>query len=285
MRVLSIAVVAAVAAVASLPAAPQTRFTARVDVVRVDALVTAGNIPVPGLHAADFEVRDDGVVQQIDLLDTEQLPVNAILALDMSGSVAGERLAHLRSAGRAVLDALRAGDRAALVSFSHVVALGSGLTGDFDRVRAALDRAQPLGNTSLVDASYAGLVLSESDTGRPLMIEFSDGLDTASWLLPAQVLDTGRRCDTVVYGVSVTGDAKATFLRDLSGLTGGSLIEIASTKNLGAEFLRILDEFRQRYLLSYTPRGVSKEGYHRLDVRVKGREAKVKARPGYLAGG
>jgi hypothetical protein len=41
---------------------------------------------------------------------------------------------------------------------------------------------------------------------------------------------------------------------------------------------------RQRYLVSYTPRGVSKDGWYRLDVRVKGRKAIVKARPGYLAG-
>jgi VWFA-related protein len=166
-----------------------------------------------------------------------------------------------------------------------VVALGSSLTSDFDRVREALDRAQPKGNTSLVDASYAGLVLGESDTGRALMIAFSDGLDTASWLTPDQVLDTGKRSDVVVYGVSMTGEAKATFLRDLSVVTGGSLIKIASTRDLGAEFLRVLEEFRQRYLLNYSPRGVTKQGYHRLEVRVKGRDVRVKARPGYLAGG
>jgi VWFA-related protein len=202
----------------------------------------------------------------------------------MSGSVAGDRLAHLRTAGGALVDALRKGDRAALVSFSHVVALGSRLTSDFNQVREALDHAQPIGNTSLLDASYAGLILSESDAGRALMIAFSDGLDTASWLTSEQVLDTGKRSDVVVYGVSVTGEAKATFLRDLSAVTGGSRIEIASTKDLGAEFLRVLDEFRQRYLLNFSPRGVTKQGYHRLDVRVKGRDVKVKARPGSLAG-
>jgi Ca-activated chloride channel family protein len=285
MRVFAIAAAAALAAGASLPAAPQGRFAVSVDVVRVDALVTADGHPVHGLTATDFEVRDNGVVQQVDLVDTEQLPVNAILALDMSGSVAGDRLAHLRNAGHALVDALRKDDRAALVSFSHVVALGSGLTSDFNRVRQALDRAQPNGNTSLVDASYAGLILGESNAGRALMIAFSDGLDTASWLTPDRVLDTGKRSDVVVYGVSLAGEGKATFLRDLGAVTGGSLIEIASTKDLDAEFLRVLDEFRQRYLLSYSPRGVTKEGYHRLEVRVKERDVRVKARPGYLAGG
>jgi hypothetical protein len=45
----------------------------------------------------------------------------------------------------------------------------------------------------------------------------------------------------------------------------------------------VLEEFRQRYLVSYTPRGVAKDGWHRLTVRVK-RGGTVKARPGYLAG-
>ena len=52
------------------------------------------------------------------------------------------------------------------------------------------------------------------------------------------------------------------------------------TEKLDTIFLSILQEFRQRYLVSYTPRGVTKEGWHRLDVRVK-RGGTVKARPGY----
>ena len=135
-----------------------------------------------------------------------------------------------------------------------------------------------------VDASYAGLLLGDSDVGRALLIVFSDGVHTASWLTEDQVLDTARRSDAVVYGVSVGGRPRVPFLRRLSDLTGGGLFEANSTKNLSAAFLRVLDEFRQRSLISYTPRGVTEGGWHRLDVRIKGRRATVKARPGYLAG-
>jgi hypothetical protein len=44
----------------------------------------------------------------------------------------------------------------------------------------------------------------------------------------------------------------------------------------------IFDEFRQRYLLTYTPEGVDADGWHDLDVRVKRRGADVTARPGYF---
>jgi VWFA-related protein len=270
-------------AAGTVAVATQERFSVGIDIVRVDALVTAGGKSIAGLKVSDFEVKDNGVVQQIDLLNAEQMPVNAILALDMSGSVAGERLVHLRTAGNAVLDALRPEDRAALVSFSHVVTLGSPLTSDFNRVRQALDRAQSAGSTSLIDATYAGLILSESDTGRGLVIAFSDGIDTASWLTADQVLDIGRRSDAVVYGVSAGTSVPTRFLREMAQLTGGDTVQVDTMRDLSQHFVRVLDEFRDRYLLAFTPRGVSKDGYHRLDVRVKNRDVKIKARPGYLA--
>ena len=63
------------------------------------------------------------------------------------------------------------------------------------------------------------------------------------------------------------------------------LFEVEKTANLGAIFLGVLEEFRQRYLISYTPRGVPKDGWHKLDVTIRNRKATIKARPGYLAGG
>jgi VWFA-related protein len=262
-------------------AAQQPTFSARTEMVRVDVLATEKGQPLRGLQPADFEVLDNGVPQQIELASFEQIPLNVVLALDMSDSVAGERADHLRSAGRALLEGLKPDDQAALITFSHVVVLGSTLTTDVRRVRTALDEAQPIGGTALVDASYTGMMIGESDVGRALLIVFSDGLDTSSWLSPDAVLETARRSDAVVYGVAVSGQ-KATFLRNLSSLTGGSFFQIESTKNLSDVFLGILEEFRQRYLVSYSPRGVAGDGWHQLEVRIKGRRgAAVKARAGY----
>ncbi len=127
------------------------------------------------------------------------------------------------------------------------------------------------------------MILGESETSRALQLVFSDGLDTASWLMSAAVLDVAKRADIVVYAVATAGGASP-FLRDLSAFTGGSLIQIGSSGDLRSTFLRILDEFRHRYLVSYSPRGVTTNGWHRLEVRVRNRRAIVKARPGYLAG-
>ena len=122
------------------------------------------------------------------------------------------------------------------------------------------------------------------DGGRNLLLVFSDGLDTASWLTPERVLDSAKRSDFVVYGVSSRGPEDSKFLEDLTELTGGTTLKIESTRDLSATFLKILDEFRQRYLISYSPTGVPAGGWHRLDVRVKGRRVTVKSRAGYQAG-
>ena len=84
--------------------------------------------------------------------------------------------------------------------------------------------------------------------------------------------------------MSARSRLKPEFLRDVTSLTGGRLFEEEKTAALGEIFVRMLEEFRRRYLVSHVPRGVEKSGWHRLDVRVKGRQSHVKARPGYLAG-
>ncbi len=206
-----------------------------------------------------------------------------ILALDMSASLDAERLQHLRGAGKTLLDGLKETDQAALVTFSHFVSQGAPLTSDFSRVRAALDETAASGQTSLVDASFTGMMIGESDVGRSLMIVFSDGVDTRSWLEADAVLEIAKRGDVVVYGVGV-GTRRSNFLTDLGAATGGRLIEIESTRDLNSVFRGILDEFRQRYLISYSPEGVASSGWHRLDVRVKGRNVTVRARPGYVSG-
>ena len=259
-------------------------FSSKVEVVRVDVLATDSGRPIQGLGAADFEVLDNGVPQQVDFVDFGQIPLNVILALDMSDSVEGQRLDSLRVAGQALLGGLKTDDRAGLITFSQRVRLGAGLTANPSLVRRALDQAIASGNTALIDGTYAAIMLGESDAGRALVIVFSDGLDTSSWLTAQTALDTAKRSDAVVYAVSVQSRVKPEFLRDLTTATGGRLFEVEKTANLGPVFLSVLEEFRSRYLVSYTPRGVATGGWHKLDVRIKSRKATIKARPGYLAG-
>ena len=84
-------------------------FRSRADGVRVDVLVTQNGHPVRGLRAADFELRDEGVLQRIALVDVDKIPLNVVLILDSSGSVGGEPMNFIRSAARGFVRALNGG--------------------------------------------------------------------------------------------------------------------------------------------------------------------------------
>jgi VWFA-related protein len=279
---LALALALAAATTDAQPAAGrEPRFEARVDVVKVSALVRGAAGPILGLTAADFELRDNGVPQPLERVLIEESPLDVIMAFDVSGSVKGERLAELKGGAHALVDGLRPGDRAALLTFADSLRLRPPLREDLGAVRAGIDGLVAEGGTSLLDGTFAAIALGDAVSGRVLAVVFTDGVETVSRLPEADVLDAARRSEVVVYGVRVGGEA-AGFLGRAASETGGRLLSVGGPGHLRAAFLEILAEFRTRYLLSYTPRGVDRKGWHRIDVRVKTRSAKVLARKGYL---
>ncbi len=268
---------------ASLVIAPQEgTFRSRVEAVRVDALVTLGGRPVVGLSPAEFEVWDNGVRQRIDQASFDEIALNLVIALDASSSVEGTRALRLRTATRGALNGLKPNERAALITFGEAIVMPDDLTRDLSRIRRAVDEPFPPGQTSLADASYAALLLAESQPGRSLVIVFSDGVDVSSYIDPAAVIEAAKRSDAVLYGVALKSVSRPPFLRDLAEASGGDLFEIKSSAQLDDAFAKVLEQFRSRYLFSYTPTGVERRGWHRLDVRVKRGGAAVRARPGYF---
>ena len=302
MTRLHLAGVAAIVVTGTLTATAQ-QFRSGTIGVRVDVLVTRGQELVRGLNAGDFELRDEGVLQSVVEIEVEQIPLNLILAFDTSGSVAGDRLRSLVQAGHSLLDQLRQDDRVGLLGFSTRVRLLAPLTPSRQQIHGAFTTLAAHGATSLRDAAFAALALRESDPGRTLVLIFSDGADTASWLGPSAVIDVAKRTDAVVYAVAmaeqravyafggrgITGVKVTTveeagkFLDHLTEETGGRVMFANSNKDLHATFTQTLAEFRDRYVLSYTPTGVSPSGWHRLDVKLKGKSGKVTARRGYFA--
>ena len=265
----------------TLPVSTQPTFSARVEGVRVDVLVTdSSRRPLRGLAASDFVIRDNGVPQQIDVVSFGEIALNVGLAFDFSESVAGARLDQLRSASKALTAELLPADQSGLITFNEIVSLRCPLSLDRSCLGRELAAEVPVGRTALVDGILAGLIAGESDVGRSLLMVFSDGFDTASFLNAERVLDMGRRSDVVVYPITSKG-SRPDFVDELASITGGQLHEVGRDDDLSKTFRAILDEFRHRYLVTYTPRNVPKGGWHTLDVRVNRSGAKVRARPGY----
>jgi VWFA-related protein len=257
------------------------RFSSSAVAVRVDVLVTSGGKPLGGLTAKDFELRDNGVLQTLDVVDGADVPINAVLALDTSLSTAGKRQSDLSRAAEALLAKLRPSDRAALSTFNHAAVPMVPLTSNLESIRASLRGITPSGETSVMDGAYVAITATLGQSGRSLVLVCTDGFDTWSWLRPEDVLEAARRASVVIYGVTSSDARRDAGLKAITDATGGHILQVKSSEELTAAFQKILEDFRNRYILAYSPAGVPSEGFHTLDVRVKRPGASVKARPGY----
>lgn len=276
MRLLVLALV-----VASLSQAPTFRTT--VERVQLDVSATRGGRPVAGLTAADFVVTDNGVPQQVESALLEDAALSVQLVLDTSGSVSGARLERLIDASMGLLGSLRASDRAGLITFSTAVEVKALPTADFDRVKRAVATVQGAGATSLRDAVQLALETPREEGSRMLILVFSDGADTTSWLRDSDVVESAQRSGVVVHVVEIRGSiATSPFLLALTDAAGGRIFSASSSEDLARLFTRALEEMRARYLLTYTPRPVAVPGWHELKVRARANGIDVKVRPGYF---
>jgi Ca-activated chloride channel family protein len=263
---------------------PAPVFRSGVDVVRLDvSAVDRTGAPLRGLMASDFTVTDNGASQQVTSVEGARLPLSVQLALDTSASVSGSRLHHLIAAADGLLSALRPGDRAGLVTFSHVLRRAAPLTDDLVSVRTALARIDGDGRTALRDAVQLAVSMPHADGYRPLTLVFTDGVDNASWLTDEAVLDSARRAGIVVHTIRVTGreDSPSQFVEQLVATTGGRVWSASSERDLERLFTSALEEMRARYLLTFSPSGRARPGWHELKVRLK-RGGSVTARRGYF---
>jgi VWFA-related protein len=270
---------AIVVATVVAPQAPPPVFKSGIEIVELDVSVTRGGQPVQGLTARDFALTDNGAAQEVRSVTLDRLPLSVTMVLDTSESVAGDRLAHLVQAGEGLTAALRPDDRAALITFSNLVDVRVPMTGQMTDVQSALRAIRGAGATALRDAVHLALELQPHDRTRPLVLVFTDGRDTTSWLTEDAVVDSARRIGVVVHAVRVESDR---FLDRLADSSGGRTWSATSDRQLRELFTRALDEMRARYLLTYTPRGVSGPGWHDLKVRLKNGRADITARPGYF---
>lgn len=307
-----VALVACAVALTWLPTLPplvaqQPTFSVSTDLVTVDVLAFRGREPIVGLTADDFEVTDNGVPQTISSIDVPG-GAHVIAVLDTSASVEGEVLARLSDAVDALFDRLTPDDRITVVTFGDRVrlVLRAALPGDsLSVVRRGLVAT---GGTALHDALLLASVMTGVDSRPAVMVVFTDGADTVSWTTAPAVLKMLEAGNVVVFPVgaglaelpmSAAGmqpspylssrtwlGAEATdaprFLDRVARVSGGSFIRVGRPDALARTFTGIVDRYRSRYVLSYTPTGVGRgDGWHRIEVKLKGRRGSVQAREGY----
>jgi VWFA-related protein len=282
-------------------------FGIEVENVYIDAFVTQGNTPLQGLKASNFELKDNGVTQSLELLAADTRPLLAVFAFDASNSLGGQRLSALRAASQAILDTLRTDDEASLFTFADDVRWLARPTADKPAIRRALAGLQPGGGTAVMDALYSAILLPEA-RGRSLVVLFTDGVDNSSFLDWRQVLKVAERSNALIHVVSLRDSAPAfvptpsqipgieappgarrptiefehTFaLRQIAEATGGRYWEAESLDKLRPAFAAIAEAMAKRYVLRYVPENVKREGWHKIELRLKGARGRVQTRSGY----
>jgi VWFA-related protein len=283
------------------------RFAVDVHTVYIDVFISRGGQPLAGLTADDFVVLDNGVAQEIDIVDPQMVHWSVILLLDTSASVSGERLEHLRAAAHAFVDGLTIDDEAALMTFAGLWQLRQGFTRDIAALHGALDRPVQGGFTGLNDALYAGLKLAGEGTGRPMILLFTDGADNASWLTAKELLKLVRESEAVVHVVGIKSSLQTTlssgdgvtlrapklrdgldlinasdYLEKIASSSGGRTWSADTSADLSETFMKVLQDMESRYFLSYQVQGTPRDGWHDLEVKLKKKEgAEIRARTGY----
>jgi Ca-activated chloride channel family protein len=246
------------------------------------------------LQKDDFEIRDNGVAQEIRYFgrQTDQ-PLSVALLVDTSGSTAKDLAYETSSAARFLRALLAEGhpeDRVALYSFNYDIEQG-GFTRNYASLERDLKSLKGEAGTSLYDAVYFASQALEGRQGRKAIIILTDGGDTTSSRDLKTALKAAQMADAVVYPIVVlpitnpagrnTGGENA--LQFMAEGTGGRTFYPTLNAQLDKAFADIIRELRTQYILSFYPAGapIPKDPFHRLEVRLKSAELRVSARNGY----
>ena len=261
--------------------------------VQVPVIVSEGGRYVTDLKQSDFELREDGAPQTIELFKSIDEPFTVALLLDCSGSTM-DQLGQIKRAAEAFVDNLRPVDRVMVISFDDSVHIQCEFTGDRGVLRRAIEAISPGEYTQVYEAVYTAVwERLRNVQGRKAAIVFTDGIDTASSEIDQDdTLDAVEDVeDVLVYPIrySTRADVERRlaartnaprsntsgghemspqeqsealdrtyrtadeYLEQLAESSGG-VVERADTLNdLEGAFRKIAEELRQQYLLGYYP--------------------------------
>jgi Ca-activated chloride channel family protein len=260
-----------------------------VDVVQVTAVVNDGTRFVKGLSKEAFRVLEDGVAQTVTHFSSEGSPLELVVAVDVSQSMA-PNMPQLKNAVRKFLAALGPKDQVTLAAFNdNLFTLARRETVPAQRLRA-VDRLAPWGGTALFDVIVRGVQLLSKQPGRRVLVVFSDGDDRSSHATIANVEAVMRSTDTTLFMVALGRGARESQLRSgiqrLVTLSGGRGLFVERSDKLEDAFAEIVEELSNQYLLGYQSTNATRDGgWREITIETPGSRHTVRARQGYRAPG
>lgn len=263
---------------------------------------------VPDLAREDFELYDNGKLQETTVFSSDIQPITVVMMLDRSGSMR-QNFGLLGAAGEAFVRRLRADDKARIGSFAARIQIDPAeFTSDQNEmIRILRTELQEEGPTPLWNAVDAGITSLLPQEGRRVVLVFSDGSDNPmnfrlNNLSVMDVMQRAQRENVMVYAVGLEGSAlgpsigrRGGFggtammsqrpdpgLSALAGDTGGGYFELTRVEDLASAFSRVADELHRQYALGFEPAKLDGK-MHKLEVKIKKSGMKARARKSYFA--
>jgi Ca-activated chloride channel family protein len=260
--------------------------TVDVDVIQVTAVVTDGDGRfVKGLTSEDFTVLEDDKPQPISHFASENIPLEMVVALDVSSSMEAA-LPNVREAAKRFLAGLQPKDQVTVLAFNDTIfPLAMRSTDQAARAKA-IDRMLPWGGTALYDVIIKSADLLGRQSGRRSIVLFSDGDDQNSHAPLDAAIARTEGSDATIYAV---GQGRAVYNKDLQKLmrqiadvSGGRAFFTEESARLDTIFSEVLEDLRNQYLLAYPAPDSQRDGkWHTIKVRVNKGKYNVRARQGY----
>jgi Ca-activated chloride channel family protein len=273
-------------------------FRAGVDLVNVSVTVAdrKGNL-VPDLAPGDFELTEDGVRQTLSYFARGEgespPPLHLGLLLDVSDSM-GEDLAFTKTAAVKFLNRLTDAEDVTVMDFDTEVRAARYSQAEFARLIERIRQKKVSGDTAIYDAVGVYLDGAAGQTGRKIMILYTDGGDTRSSLSFGALLDLLKASDVTVYVIGML-EHQSTFTRgqqrmtmtQIAETTGGQAFFPLSMPALDAVYEKVLAEIRAQYTVGYVSTNARADGaWRKVEVRVtahRERGLRIRARKGYFA--
>ena len=250
---------------------------------------------IPDLEREDFEVYDNGKLQQMTNFDNKATPISAVVMLDTSGSMT-LAIDFVKQGAEEFLIRMMPEDKAKVGAFNDKLevkpAPGLAFTNNRDQLVRYLNELDFGYPTRLYDAvDYAINELRTTD-GRKVVLVFTDGDDTASKIGAGEAIERARIEEVMVYSIGLENEymngasrvrtSPDRGLRKLSEETGGGFFNLKKKDELGSTFTRIALELHSQYVMGFTPETLDGK-VHKLEVRVKRAGMTARARKSYVA--
>lgn len=241
----------------------------------VVSVVDPSGRPITGLTAEQVTLELDGVpvpLQEMRFAADPGTGLGVVLVLDVSGSMAGERLARAKAAAATFLDSLQPADQVALLAFNSQVAFLSDFTGDRAALKGIIQGLNAAGNTALFDATAAAVTKAASSSlPRKAVVLMTDGenVNPAPRFNRESSLDEVQRAGVPVYSIGLGGETDRSYLDQLGAVSRGGTQHAPAPGDLDRLYLGISESLRGQYVLRTQPQPVRRAPQHTLRVTVR----------------